>query len=64
MLVGKWADLDPRFAEEFDAAALRWLVPYLVRLAAGEDAFPEAVDEYVRRHGRQPEVRLQERQGR
>lgn len=63
VLDGEWADLDPGFSEEFDAADLRWLVPYLVRLAAGEDAFPEVVDEYVRRHGRQPDVRLQGRHG-
>lgn len=53
--------LNPMFAEEFDAGDLHWLVPYLVRLQAGEDVTEEIVAAYVATHGRRPERMLQAR---
>ncbi|MBU2698056.1 hypothetical protein [Pimelobacter sp. 30-1] len=55
--------LDPRFATEFDAADLHWLVPYLVRLHAGEDTTDEIVAAYRERHGKTPRSLLQVRFG-
>lgn len=55
--------LNPQFEEEFAAGDLHWLMPFLVRLFAGEDVKDEIVAAYVARHGRAPEVMLQERFG-
>lgn len=49
--------LHPAFAEEFDATALHWLVPLLVRLHAGEDVEDDIVAAYRTLHGRPPERR-------
>lgn len=47
--------LDEAYAEEFDACGARWLVPYLVRLAAGEDVSEgELVAAYEARFGHAP----------
>ncbi|MFH7323841.1 hypothetical protein [Aeromicrobium sp. JJY06] len=55
--------LNPMFATEFDAAELHWLVPYLVRLQAGEDVKDEMVAAYAAQHGRSPEVLWQQHYG-
>lgn len=55
--------LNPMFATEFDAAELHWLVPFLVRLQAGEDVKDEMIAAYATRHGRSPEVLWQEHYG-
>lgn len=55
--------LNPMFATEFDAAELHWLVPYLVRLQAGEDVKDEMVAAYAAQHDRSPEVLWQEHYG-
>ncbi|WP_112141606.1 hypothetical protein [Glycomyces dulcitolivorans] len=48
--------LNPVFAEEFDAADLHWLVPYLVRLKAGDDVADDIVTAYRARHRTAPET--------
>ncbi|THV24247.1 hypothetical protein [Glycomyces paridis] len=48
-------ELNPVFQQEFDAAELHWLVPYLVRLLAREDVTEEIVAAYQARHGKRPE---------
>lgn len=53
--------INPVFDEEFTAAELDWLVPFLVRLGRGEDVREEIREAYVQRHGRRPEVLWQER---
>ncbi|KHL10545.1 hypothetical protein CLV56_1946 [Mumia flava] len=57
-------DTDPAFTEEFDAADLHWLVPFLVRLRAGEDVTDEIIDAYEAKHGTRPEVLVWEPFGR
>ncbi|SDC63822.1 hypothetical protein [Nocardioides lianchengensis] len=52
--------LNPSFEEEFAAGDLSWLLPYLVRLQAGEDVESEIVEAYTARHGRAPQLSLQE----
>lgn len=49
-------ELNPQFAPEFDAAELHWLVPFLVRLQAGEDVTKAIVSAYRERHGSPPET--------
>jgi hypothetical protein len=49
-------ELNPQFATEFDAADLHWLVPFLVRLQAGEDVTKAIVAAYRERHGSPPET--------
>ncbi|MFG3342458.1 hypothetical protein [Glycomyces sp. NPDC048151] len=51
-------ELNPAHKAEFDAAELHWLVPFLVRLQAGEDVTKEIVAAYRERHGSQPETML------
>lgn len=63
VLDDEWTGLDPGFQLEFDAGDLHWLVPYLVRLMAGEDVTYDIVSAYVARHGRQPKVLRQRRYG-
>lgn len=48
--------LNPSFNMEFDAAELHWLVPFLVRLKAGEDVKDEIVAAYRDLHGASPET--------
>lgn len=55
--------LSPLFDEEFGAAELHWLVPFLVRLHAGEDVTEELVAAYQERHDKAPEVMFQARHG-
>lgn len=50
--------LNPVFAEEFEAAELHWLLPFLVRLHAGADVADEIAAAYRERHGRPPERML------
>lgn len=48
-------ELDETYAEEFDACGARWLVPYLARLAAGEEiSEEELIGAYRARFGREP----------
>jgi len=56
--------LNPVFATEFDAAELHWLVPFLVRLRAGEDVSNDIVSAYRALHGKPPETMLVSRGGR
>ncbi|MBB6037235.1 hypothetical protein [Phytomonospora endophytica] len=53
---GEGAGLNPAFAVEFEAADLHWLVPLLLRLAAGEDVSDEIRAAYRERHGKPPET--------
>ena len=46
--------LDPAFTTEFDAGQLHWLVPYLVRLHAGEEVLDEIIAAYRDQHGKAP----------
>ncbi|THV30691.1 hypothetical protein [Glycomyces paridis] len=56
VLDGPQTGLNPRFATEFDAAELDWLVPLLVRLRAGEEVAQEVEDAYRARHGKWPKT--------
>ena len=58
VLDGSQTGLNPQFTEEFDAAELHWLVPFLVRLHAGEDVAGEIESAYLERHGKRPETML------
>lgn len=50
-------ELNEAFAEEFDACEARWLVPYLARLAAGEDVtVDDLVGAYRSKFARRPKV--------
>jgi hypothetical protein len=49
-------ELNPSFNMEFDAAELHWVVPFLVRLQAGEDVKDEIVAAYRELHGAAPET--------
>jgi hypothetical protein len=49
-------ELNPLFNTEFDAAELHWVVPFLVRLQAGEDVKDEIVAAYRELHGAAPET--------
>lgn len=51
-------ELNPQFAAEFEAAELHWLVPFLVRLQAGEAVADEIIAAYRERHGSPPETML------
>lgn len=51
-------ELHPNFEAEFAAADLHWLVPFLVRLQAGEAVADEIVAAYRERHGSAPETML------
>ncbi|RSN31646.1 hypothetical protein DMC61_16075 [Amycolatopsis sp. WAC 04169] len=55
--------LSPYWAEQFDEADLHWVVPYLVRLQAGEDVADEIVAAYTARHGEAPAKMFQDRYG-
>ncbi|RSN65834.1 hypothetical protein DMH01_05635 [Amycolatopsis sp. WAC 04182] len=57
------AGLSPSWTEEFDEADLHWVVPYLVRLQAGEDTTDEIVAAYTARHGKPPATMSQDRYG-
>ncbi|SDD85728.1 hypothetical protein [Glycomyces harbinensis] len=57
VLDGTGTGLNPNFAEEFDAAELHWLVPFLVRLHAGEDVEADIESAYRERHGTWPASR-------
>ena len=57
------AGLNPLFATEFDAAELHWLVPFLVRLYAGEEVKDEIVSAYQALHGKSPETMHQAHYG-
>lgn len=47
------------FADAFQAVDAQWLVPYLARLADGEDvAEAELVAAYVGQHGSEPEIEM------
>lgn len=49
--------LNESFAEEFDACGARWLVPYLARLASGEEVTEhELIDAYRAKFGRHPKT--------
>src|ERR1044071_4467103 len=52
VLDGPGTGLNPSFEKEFAAGDLSWLLPYLVRLQAGEDVESEIVEAYTARHGR------------
>ncbi len=48
-------ELNEAYAEEFDACEARWLVPYLARLAAGENiSADELIGAYQSRSGHPP----------
>ncbi|MEU3765404.1 hypothetical protein AB0E55_10130 [Amycolatopsis keratiniphila] len=55
--------LSPYWAEQFDETDLHWVVPYLVRLQAGEDVTDEIVAAYTARHGEAPAKMFQDRYG-
>lgn len=55
--------LDPLWQEEFDEADLHWVVPYLVRLQAGEDTTDEIVAAYTARQDEAPATMFQDRHG-
>ncbi|MFD0556457.1 hypothetical protein FB566_1697 [Stackebrandtia endophytica] len=48
--------LNPMFSEEFDAAQLHWVIPYLARLHTGEDVIDEIHTAYRERHGKPPRI--------
>ncbi len=56
VLDGSRTGLNPAFTEEFEAARLHWLVPFLVRLHAGEDVTDGIVAAYRAAHGTAPET--------
>jgi hypothetical protein len=55
--------LNPLWAVEFEAAELDWVVPYLVRLQAGEDTTDEIVAAYTARYAMAPATIFQDRHG-
>ncbi|WP_410660824.1 hypothetical protein [Amycolatopsis sp. lyj-112] len=55
--------LNPVWEKEFEAAELHWVVPYLVRLQAGEDTPDEIVAAYTARHDKAPATIFQDRHG-
>lgn len=56
--------LNPVHRDEFDQARCNWVVPLLVRLAAGKDVKErKLVSAYEKVHGYEPEIELQTRYG-
>lgn len=56
--------LSPVHREQFDQARCNWLVPHLVRLAAGKDVKErKLVSAYEKHHGYEPDIEVQTRFG-